>query len=56
VRKIVEPGGTTLEAVKAVNAALHRDMHYDGEATTVDTPLEEAFAKRTASARISPTS
>jgi len=46
VRKIVDSGGTTLDAVKALNVALHRDMRYDGEATTVDTPLEEAFAKR----------
>jgi transglutaminase-like putative cysteine protease len=46
VRGIVEADATTLEAVKAVNAALHRDMRYDGDATTVDTPLEEAFAKR----------
>jgi len=46
VSGIVDADGTALEAVKAINAALHRDMRYDGEATTVDTPLEEAFAKR----------
>jgi len=46
VNEIVDPKGTTLEAVKTINAGLYRDMRYDGEATTVDTPLEEAFAKR----------
>ena len=46
VHRTIDMNGTTLEVVKAINAALHRDMRYDGEATTVDTPLEEAFAKR----------
>lgn len=46
VKSIVKPAGTVLEAVKALNVALHRDMRYDGDATDVDTPLEEAFANR----------
>jgi transglutaminase-like putative cysteine protease len=37
---------TTQGIVNALNIALNRDMKYDGEATTVETPFEEAFAKR----------
>ena len=37
---------TALDAVRAVGLALHRDMHFDPEATTVDTPPAEAFARR----------
>ena len=37
---------TTQGVVNALNIALNRDMKYDGEATTVETPFEEAFAKR----------
>ncbi len=43
---IARPGMTTLETVAAVNAAIHDDMRYDPEATTVDTPMAEAFAAR----------
>lgn len=42
----VVKGGTVLEMITALNEAIYRDMTYDGEATEVDTPLEEAFAKR----------
>jgi len=45
-RGIAPANATVMEIVSAINTALHRDMRYDGEATTVDTPLEEAFAKR----------
>jgi transglutaminase-like putative cysteine protease len=33
-------------AVQLLGMALHRDMRFDGSATTVDTPLEEAFHHR----------
>jgi len=46
VRSLVHDDMTVLEAVRTINAALHRDMTYDGDATTVDTPMEEAFAAR----------
>jgi len=39
-------GMTTLEAVTAIGRALHRDMRFDDEATTVDTSPSEAFANR----------
>ncbi len=42
----VTKGATVLEMVNALNEAIYRDMTYDGDATEVDTPLEEAFAKR----------
>jgi transglutaminase-like putative cysteine protease len=35
-----------VEAARTLNLALHRDIRYDGDATTVETPLEEAFAAR----------
>lgn len=37
---------TARDAVEAFGLALHRDMAFDPEATTVDTPPEEAFAAR----------
>jgi transglutaminase-like putative cysteine protease len=40
------PGTTAVEAVRTVGLALHRDMRFDPEATTVDTPPAEAFARR----------
>lgn len=40
------PGMTALAAIQAVGRALHRDMRFDAEATTVDTDPAEAFAKR----------
>lgn len=39
-------GMTALEAVVAVGKALHREMKFDPDATTVDTPAAEAFAAR----------
>lgn len=45
-RSIVSPGASTLETVSAVNLALHRDMRFDPEATTVETPMLEAFERR----------
>lgn len=41
---LVTPEMPAFEAVRAIGAALHKDMTFDAEATTVDTPPEEAFA------------
>jgi transglutaminase-like putative cysteine protease len=40
------PGMTALALVKALGERIHADFTYDGEATEVDTPPEEAFEKR----------
>lgn len=45
-RAVATPGMTTLETVTAINAAIHGGMRYDPSATTVDTPMAEAFAAR----------
>jgi transglutaminase-like putative cysteine protease len=37
---------STLNIVRAVGLSLHRDMKFDADATTVDTPPAEAFAAR----------
>lgn len=42
----IPEGATTWEAVQAVGRALYRDMRFDADATTVDTPAEEAFEMR----------
>lgn len=39
-------GMTATGAVEAIGLALHRDMRFDPEATTVDTPTKEAFERR----------
>ncbi|MFO1142676.1 MAG: transglutaminase family protein [Amaricoccus sp.] len=39
-------GMTAADAVRAIGLALNRDMTFDPDATTVDTPPEEAFARR----------
>ncbi len=39
-------GMTAADAVRAIGLALHRDMRFDPDATTVDTPPAEAFARR----------
>ena len=46
VREITAPTMTTREAVEAVGLALNADLAYDPEATTVETPPGEAFARR----------
>lgn len=46
VRDQLLPGMTAVAAVEAIGRALHRDMKFDPEATTVDTPPSEAFARR----------
>lgn len=46
VRGVVSPAVSAIDAVTAVNLALHRDLRYDAEATTVETPMAEAFAAR----------
>lgn len=45
-RDFIRPGMTTLEAVAAVGHGLHNAMTFDVDATTVDTPAEEAFVER----------
>lgn len=42
----LRPGMTVQQALLAVGRALHRHMKFDAKATTVDTPLAEAFAAR----------
>lgn len=45
-RERLTPGMTAMAAVQAVGEALHGAMDYDPDATTVDTPPAEAFARR----------
>jgi len=45
-RAQVAPAMTTAAAVEAVGLAIHRTFEFDPEATTVDTPPAEAFARR----------
>lgn len=45
-RNLADPAGTALQAVRAVGEALHADLRYDPEATTVATAPAEAFRRR----------
>lgn len=45
-RDQLRPGMTANDVVQAVGMALYRDMEFDSEATTVETPATEAFAHR----------
>lgn len=45
-RAAIQTDMTTAEAICAIGAALHRDMTFDADATTVDTAASEAFSKR----------
>lgn len=45
-REQVSPSMTAAAAVEAVGRAIHRGFEFDAEATTVDTPPAEAFARR----------
>ncbi|XDB00104.1 transglutaminase family protein [Sulfitobacter sp. LCG007] len=45
-RKVVTPDQSSAEAVIALGHALHERMLYDADATTVDTPVAEAFSRR----------
>lgn len=45
-RTLVRNDMPAFEAVEAIGHALHKDITFDAEATTVDTPPEEAFAKK----------
>ena len=45
-REAIQGCRSTLDAVSAINRALHDDMRYDATATTVETPMAEAFAAR----------
>jgi len=42
----VQPGRQSGDIVADLGLALHREMRFDAEATTVDTPAAEAFAAR----------
>jgi transglutaminase-like putative cysteine protease len=44
--RAVPQGATVRAAVAALGRALHRDIRFDPGATTVDTPIAEAFARR----------
>jgi len=45
-RERTAPGMTVREVVQAIGAAIHAEFTYDPEATTVETPPAEAFARR----------
>lgn len=45
-RDQLKAGMSAFDAVVAVGRALHREMRFDADATTVDTPAESAFAAR----------
>jgi transglutaminase-like putative cysteine protease len=45
-RARVSPEMTTREAVEVIGRALNADLAYDPDATTVETPAAEAFARR----------
>ena len=40
------PSPDTCDAITAIGSALHGHIRFDSKATTVDTPMAEAFAKR----------
>lgn len=45
-REAVEAGCSAFEAASAVNMAIHDEMRFDPQATTVETPMLEAFERR----------
>ncbi len=45
-RALITPGMTAFAAIEAIGRALHREMRFDAEATTVDTAPLEAFTAR----------
>ena len=45
-RRLVRPGMSVCQAVTVLGRALHREMRFDPEATSVETGPEEAFSKR----------
>ncbi|MDP3524280.1 MAG: transglutaminase family protein [Hoeflea sp.] len=45
-RSHLQPGARVSEIVERLGLALHREMRFDAEATTVSTPAAEAFAAR----------
>lgn len=42
----VNSGSTALSAVETIGKALHQDLEFDADATSVDTPALEAFERR----------
>ncbi|WP_187972683.1 transglutaminase family protein [Aquibium microcysteis] len=45
-RAIAVDGRSVLETVRAIGLALHEEMRFDPKATTVETPMLEAFERR----------
>ena len=45
-RNLIKGDSSVLDTIKAVGSALNKDMCYDPEATTVETPMLEAFKGR----------
>ncbi len=45
-RKLTAKDPSIFDAITIIGTALHGDMHYDPEATTVETPMLEAFERR----------
>lgn len=45
-QKLLDSDVSVLDAIKTIGKALYKDMHYDPEATTVETPMLEAFQNR----------
>lgn len=45
-RQVMDDRASTVDAVTSLNKALYRDMTFDAETTTVETPMAEAFARR----------
>ena len=45
-RSRLQPGARVADIVERLGLALHREMQFDAEATTVSTPAAEAFAAR----------
>jgi transglutaminase-like putative cysteine protease len=45
-REHLASGTSTLQTVETLSLAVHRAMRFDAKATNVDTPPEEAFARR----------
>ncbi len=43
---VIDPEASALQVAAAINRALNRDIQFDPEATTVETPLLDAFERR----------
>lgn len=45
-QSVIDTGAGVLDIVTSIGAAIHREMHFDPEATSVETPLLDAFKNR----------